>query len=47
MELVSYEKDKAEDILKKLYKNQLSPIHLVDVIGCYADDFSYEADCIN
>ncbi|POO86950.1 DUF6514 family protein [Clostridium sp. 3-3] len=45
--MISFEKDKAEDILKKLYQNQLSPIHLVDIIGCYADEFSYEADYRN
>lgn len=47
VDLISYEKDKAEDILKRLYKNKLSPIHLVDIIGCYADEFSYEADYRN
>lgn len=44
VEMISYEKHKAKDILISLYKNKLSPIHLVDVVGSYADKFSYEAD---
>lgn len=47
VDLISYEKDKVEDILKKLYKNKLSPIHLVDIIGGDADEFSYKADYRN
>ena len=41
--MVSYKKYKVIKILEKLYRNKLSPIHLIDVIGCYADEFSYKA----
>ena len=44
IDMISYEEHKAKDILKILYRNKLSPIHLVDVVGVYADKFSYEAD---
>ncbi len=44
VDMISYKKNKAEQILIKLYKNKLSPIHLVDIIGSYADEFSYKAD---
>lgn len=44
VDMISYNKNKAEQILIKLYKNKLSPIHLVDIIGSYADEFSYKAD---
>ena len=44
VDMISYNKNKAEQILIKLYKNKLSPIHLVDIIGSYAHEFSYKAD---
>ena len=44
VDMISYKKNKAEQILINLYKNKLSPIHLVDIIGSYADEFSYKAD---
>lgn len=44
VDMISYKKYKAKQILMKLYQNKLSPIHLVDIIGCYADEFAYEAD---
>lgn len=44
IDMISYEEHRAKDILKILYRNKLSPIHLVDVVGVYADKFSYEAD---
>ena len=47
VDMISYKKHKAKEILMKLYKNNLSPIHLVDIIGYYADKFAYEADSKN
>lgn len=44
VDMISYQKHKAKEILMKLYRNKLSPIHLIDIIGCYADEFAYEAD---
>lgn len=44
IDMISYEKKKAQDILMSLYRNKLSPIHLVDIIGYYADEFAYESD---
>ncbi|WP_294403425.1 DUF6514 family protein [uncultured Clostridium sp.] len=44
IDMISYQKPEAERLLMKLYKNNLSPIHLVDIMGYYADKFSYEAD---
>lgn len=42
VDMISYKKNKAKSILMKLYRNKLSPIHLVDIIGYYADEFAYE-----
>lgn len=42
VDMISYKKNKAKEILMTLYRNNLSPIHLVDIIGCYADEFAYE-----
>lgn len=44
IDMISFKEKEANDILINLYKNNLSPIHLVDIIGYYADKFSYEAD---
>ena len=44
IDMISYEKHKVKDILMNLYKNKLSPIHLVDIIGYYADEFAYKSD---
>lgn len=41
---ISYKEEEAKGILVNLYKNNLSPIHLIEVAGEYADDFSYKAD---
>ena len=44
IDMISYKRPEAERLLMKLYKNNLSPIHLVEIMGYYADKFSYEAD---
>lgn len=38
IDVISNKKDKVRTILELLYKNNVSPIHLIDVIGSYVDD---------
>ena len=40
--LISTQKHKVKQLLMKLYSNQVSPIHLIDVIGSYVDEYIYE-----
>lgn len=42
IELISPEKNKVTQILKKLCTNQVSPIHLIDIVGGYADECAYD-----
>ncbi|SFD21232.1 DUF6514 family protein [Clostridium uliginosum] len=42
--LISVHRHKVKKILMKLYNNQVSPIHLIDVIGSYVDEHVYEFD---
>ena len=42
IELISAQKHKVKQLLMKLYNNQVSPIHLIDVIGSYVDEYIYE-----
>ncbi|MBW6411454.1 DUF6514 family protein [Clostridium weizhouense] len=44
VELVSIHRHKVKKILMKLYNNEVSPIHLIDVIGEYVDEHVYEFD---
>lgn len=44
IDMVSAHKHKVKQILIKLYNNQVSPIHLLDVVGEYADQHVYEFD---
>jgi hypothetical protein len=37
--LISPQRKKVENILNLLYENNVSPIHLVDIIGQYADEY--------
>ena len=38
IDVISNNKDKVRTILELLYKNNVSPIHLIDVIGSYVDE---------
>ncbi|ATD54057.1 DUF6514 family protein [Clostridium chauvoei] len=42
--LISNDKQKVSKLLDLLYKNQVSPIHLVDVLGEYVDEYVYDFD---
>ena len=39
VELISPVESKVKCLLKMLYENQVSPIHLVDIIGEYVDEY--------
>ncbi|MBC5630356.1 hypothetical protein H8S20_15950 [Clostridium sp. NSJ-6] len=38
VDIISTKEDKVRSILELLYKNNVSPIHLIDVIGSYVDE---------
>ena len=38
IDIISSEKEDVKKMLIKIWNNQLSPIHLVDVLGTYVDD---------
>lgn len=44
IEIISPQRHKVKELLMKLYNNQVSPIHLMDVIGSYVDEYVYEFD---
>lgn len=44
VELISTQRHKVKQLLMKLYDNQVSPIHLIDIIGSYVDEHVYEFD---
>jgi len=46
IELISPHRHKVKQLLIKLYTNQVSPYHLVDLVGGYADEYAYEFDNI-
>lgn len=39
VDMISTKEDKVRSILELLYKNNVSPIHLIDVIGAYVDEY--------
>lgn len=41
VELISPNKEKVSKLLKMLYENQVSPLHLIDIAGEYIDE------CVN
>jgi hypothetical protein len=41
---ISPERYKVHNLLKLLYDNQVSPIHLVDVLGDYVDEYILDFD---
>lgn len=44
IDIISIHRHKVKQLLMKLYNNQVSPIHLIDIIGSYADEHAYEFD---
>ena len=42
IDIISKEKDKVKKIVGKLYDGQVSPIHLIDIVGCYVDECAYD-----
>lgn len=44
IEVISAQRHKVKQLLIKLYTNQVSPYHLIDVVGSYADEHAYEFD---
>lgn len=42
IDIISPEKDDVEKMLIKIWNNQLSPIHLIDVLGSYVDNNVYK-----
>lgn len=42
IKLISNNRDKVYDLLKLLYKNQVSPIHLIEILGEYVDEYIYD-----
>lgn len=43
---ISTERHKVHNLLKLLCDNKVSPIHLVDVIGSYADEYASDYDML-
>lgn len=44
IEIISPHIYKVKKLLMKLYSNQVSPYHLIDLVGKYADEYVYEFD---
>ncbi|WP_160691603.1 DUF6514 family protein [Clostridium sp. C2-6-12] len=44
VDVISPHIHKVKQLLMKLYSNQVSPYHLIDLIGNYADEYAYEFD---
>ncbi|MDR3593322.1 DUF6514 family protein [Clostridium sp.] len=44
IDIISIHRHKVKQLLMKLYNSQVSPIHLIDIIGSYADEHAYEFD---
>lgn len=44
IEVISSHIHKVKQLLVKLYTNQVSPYHLVDLVGSYVDEYAYEFD---
>jgi len=42
--IISVHRHKVKQLLMKLYNNQVSPLHLIDIGGSYADEHAYEFD---
>ena len=46
IDIISPHRYKVKRLIMKLYNNQVSPIHLIDIIGNYADEHAYEFDMV-
>ena len=46
IDIISPHRYKVKQLLMKLYNNQVSPLHLIDIIGSYADEHAYEFDAV-
>ena len=46
IDIISPHRYKVKQLLIKLYNNQVSPLHLIDIIGGYADEHAYEFDAV-
>ncbi|MGL5352167.1 MAG: DUF6514 family protein [Clostridium sp.] len=44
IDLISINKYKVNSLLELLYKNLVSPIHLVEILGEYVDEYVYDFD---
>jgi len=44
VDIISIHRHKVKLLLMKLYSNQVSPVHLIDIVGSYADEHAYEFD---
>lgn len=44
IDMISIHRYKVKQLLMKLYNNQVSPIHLIEIAGTYADEHVYEFD---
>lgn len=44
IDMISIRMHNVKALLMKLYNNQVSPIHLIDIVGTYADEHIYEFD---
>ena len=44
IDIISHYRYTVKRLIMKLYNNQVSPIHLIDIIGSYADEHAYEFD---
>ena len=46
IDMISPHRYKVKQLLTKLYNNQVSPLHLIDIIGSYSDEHAYEFDAV-
>lgn len=44
IDIISAHRHKVKQLLMKLYNNQVSPLHLIDIVGSYVDEHAYEFD---
>lgn len=44
IEVISAHRHKVKQLLIKLFMNQVSPYHLIDLVGSYVDEYAYEFD---
>ena len=42
IDIISNKKNEVKELVNKLYDGQVSPIHMIDIIGTYVDKSAYE-----